>query len=819
MDPSDRPAPVQSPSPQRRLSAVWFADIVGYTALAARDESAAIQVAQALHAVALQHVGQHGGRVVKVMGDAVLAEFATTEAAVLAALSLMEGFVDAPLRIGVHTGEIVSTPDGDVFGDGVNTAARLQREAEPGQVIVSEDVWRQLRTRPAVFAFQRIGTRTPKGIAYPLVIYRALRAAAAPSPTDEPKRPAWVPAWLGAVSGRVPRLAGRDRGRRAFSVPQKTAALTIFLVLGGGSLLAWQMRTSTVAAFPNRGWALLANFENETPIDGLDGALSTALAIALEQSAHVNIAAGPRIENALQRMRRDGDAPLDPATAREVAIREGLDIILLPTVTGVGEQFVIALRIEEPTRGANLKTISVRARGEDEILDALDELAVKLRRYLGESGGSIARRRQPLEEATTASLPALQQYSLGFAAQRRGRYREAKLYYSNAIKLDSTFVRALASLGMLEWEKGREFQAGAAEFEGFDPERGKQLLRRAVSHLDGATDRERLAIQATHAFAVEGDIQQAIEHYQLRLAQYPDDYVSYNNLGRFYYYQGRHEESVAAYKQVLHIYPGLSGAYDGVVATYLYLLGEVDSARVWARRQIAVDSTHFRAFDFLGWAYVGSDSLERAAQAFARAVELNPDYTLARFRLGHTHRMLGNHSQAISSFQEILKRDPGDLEAVYDLGVTFGSQGNRQLMSRYLADWRSALSAELTSKPTPERYFAVATASVRLGDTSRAEEEERRGLALLGDSSQADAARSGQRRWLGVDSVGYFELAALRTVQGRHDEAMVALESAAEHGLTNYILLLQHPDFEGLRSHPRFNRMIDGALHRKNHLQ
>jgi adenylate cyclase len=164
--------------PSHHLAAVWFADIAGYTRLSSENEQAALALVRALQDAARRVVPQHDGRIVKFIGDAVLAEFPSTHAAVGAAAALRDACAVSPgtggpsgpeLRIGVHVGDVVAAPDGDVYGDGVNIAARLQQAAEPRQVVVSEDVWRQLRQRPE-FQFTGLGERELRGMA-PLVIY------------------------------------------------------------------------------------------------------------------------------------------------------------------------------------------------------------------------------------------------------------------------------------------------------------------------------------------------------------------------------------------------------------------------------------------------------------------------------------------------------------------------------------------------------------------------------------------------------------------------------------------------------------------------
>ncbi len=153
------------------LAALWFADIVGYSARVAEDERGALQLVEILQALSRSTVQRYEGRVVKFFGDAVLAEFPSTEMAVRAAAVLSKEYTEQSaktgrahdLRIGVHLGDVAVDADGDLYGDGVNAAARIEAVVDPGQVVVSEDVWRQVRGREG-FRFERLGDRNLKGV-------------------------------------------------------------------------------------------------------------------------------------------------------------------------------------------------------------------------------------------------------------------------------------------------------------------------------------------------------------------------------------------------------------------------------------------------------------------------------------------------------------------------------------------------------------------------------------------------------------------------------------------------------------------------------
>jgi class 3 adenylate cyclase len=174
--------PSPAPPPIRRLSAVWFADIVGFTSITSVNETLGLRHVELLQRIARRETEEsYKGRIVKFIGDAALAEFGSADAAVRAAIAVSTFYTqeahelgrNSTLRIGVHLGEVILADDGDIYGDGVNVASRLQSEAEPGRVLISEDVWRQLRQRPE-FMFHSLGERELKGIATRMGVFDVL---------------------------------------------------------------------------------------------------------------------------------------------------------------------------------------------------------------------------------------------------------------------------------------------------------------------------------------------------------------------------------------------------------------------------------------------------------------------------------------------------------------------------------------------------------------------------------------------------------------------------------------------------------------------
>jgi len=124
-------------------------DLVGYSALSEVDEAAAIAAVDQLRAALSQVAGAHGGRIFNTAGDGFMLEFASAAGALAAAELLWAGLDRSSVRVGVHVGDVLLTPSGDLLGHSVNVAARLQQLAQPGAVVVSLDARRAVRGKLA----------------------------------------------------------------------------------------------------------------------------------------------------------------------------------------------------------------------------------------------------------------------------------------------------------------------------------------------------------------------------------------------------------------------------------------------------------------------------------------------------------------------------------------------------------------------------------------------------------------------------------------------------------------------------------------------
>ncbi len=189
-------------SENRKLAAILAADVVGYTRLAGADEDRVLARLRALRSDLIDPtIAVHRGRVIKRTGDGALVEFRSVVDAVRCAVEVQNGMVGRnagvpqdkriDFRIGIHLGDVVEESDGDLMGDGVNIAARLESVAAPGAICLSEDAYRQVKSRLDL-SVSDLGDTRLKNIAEPMRVYsvRVGAPAAKEAPAAEPAAPA-----------------------------------------------------------------------------------------------------------------------------------------------------------------------------------------------------------------------------------------------------------------------------------------------------------------------------------------------------------------------------------------------------------------------------------------------------------------------------------------------------------------------------------------------------------------------------------------------------------------------------------------------------
>jgi tetratricopeptide (TPR) repeat protein len=660
-----------------------------------------------------------------------------------------------PLRIGIHEGEVVFEGS-DVFGDGVNIASRLQSTAEVGSIAITESVYQDVKNKTDIRT-EFIEEKFFKNVDEPVKIYNVnceelpvARSSAKNSVNKNNQRRPIIILILKAIPVFIIAI---------------TLATTIFVIYG-----------STTIPFTERDWIVISDFENLTDETILDHSLNTAFILSINQSRYLNVMTRQRMIETLKRMEKENSTIIDEETGREIAIREGVEIFVVPTISRVGTRYILTAKILEAQTANTLKSEVLYADSQDEIIEKLDQLSRKIRRSLGESSFRISNQSKPLKKVTTSSLKALKQYSLGIESHLRLDFKKARTHYENAIRLDSNFTAAKASLGNLLFEK-------------FDRNEGRKWLDKAIVSIDNLTDREKFGILAFYAVNVENDLGKGIGYTEKRLGLYPDDPAAHNNLGWYFQKQGRYDKALDEYKTTLQINPYMMLTNSGINWIYLEYLGQIDSALTWSNRMITYAPDNPWGHFYLGSAYVGKNNFVKAEASYLKAGSLDPNFLMNQYRLAHVYRLQGKFDNAIDVLETILRKNPQEFSPHYDLGVNYNLIGQHETARSHFLEYSKIAERWLEeNSDDPKAFIYNGIVLTQLGDKAAGWEIGKQALELKEPI--------------------YFEFAQLLAVQDRKSEALDYLEKALENGYKNLIWIKLQPDIQLLHGEVRYKELI-----------
>jgi eukaryotic-like serine/threonine-protein kinase len=302
---------------------------------------------------------------------------------------------------------------------------------------------------------------------------------------------------------------------------------------------------------------LLADFVNTTGDPVFDPTLREALAVKLEESPFLNVVPDQRVQETLRFMGRPPGERVTGQVAREICQREGIKAVLEGAIASLGRRYVITLKAENCATGSSLARQQVEASSKEEVLASLGQAAARLRERLGESLGSIQAYDTPIAEATTSSFEALKAYSLG--ATRRGASDElgAVPFFKRALDLDPDFALAHVALSMVYLNLG---ESGLAQ----------EQARKAFELRDRVSERERLGIEARY-YGTTGEIDKALETYELYSHTYPRSAGAHGNLAECYKTFGQWDKALEENEKAVQLAPNFGMQFINMAETLIAL--------------------------------------------------------------------------------------------------------------------------------------------------------------------------------------------------------------------------------------------------------
>lgn len=734
-----------------------FTDIVGYTALMGADEERAFCVLQKNRDIHVKFIEQYNGTLIKEMGDGMLISFNLASEAVRCAIEIQKASRkhDIPLKIGIHEGEVVFQGS-DVLGDSVNIASRIQDKAGSGFILISESLYRDIKNKHDINAYF-VGEGNLKNVPEALRIYTVSYEGS--------------PDHLTIAHN----FAGKSSAHRSIiNQPFVRVSSTVLILVV--AVLFFLFYRGTSIPFAERDWIVISDFENVTNEEIFNNSLNTAFALTTSQSRYINVISGKRMKETLQRMKKVDTSNVDEEIAREIAIREGIRICVAPSISKVENQYILTSKILDAESGDILKSVVLYADAKNKIIDKLDQLSKKTRRNLGESRIDIYSQGKPLSKVTTSSLDALEEFSLGIKDHTDMNFAMARVHYENAIKIDSNFVAAKASLGNLLYER-------------FDLVEGRKWLNEAIVAIDHLTDREKYGILAFYAVNIENDLEKGIQYTLSCLDKYPDDAVARNNLGWYYQNAGFYTKAVEEYKKAIQINPYLMLPYGGLIWIQLEHLARLDSAMIWSKKMIKLNPENPWGFAYLASTFVGLDQLDSALINYQKSVGLNPKLLYSQYHLAHVYRILSQYDKSMEVLQNIQTLIPTEIAVHYQKGIVYKLEGQEELAKECFKTYIEKAARWETDYPdNPGTYTSIGAGWTQLGEMEKGLEIGRKALEL--------------------DSAFHFDYAVLLCVQGKKEEAMNHLEKALKNGYRNIIWVKLNPNLDVIRDEPRFRDLM-----------
>jgi TolB-like protein/class 3 adenylate cyclase len=545
-------------SETRKLAAILVSDVVGYSRLACADEDRILARLRALRSDLIDPIiSVHHGRIVKRTGDGSLLEFRSVVDAVRCAIEVLNGMLERnaglppekriEFRIGVHLGDVVEESDGDLMGDGVNVAARLEGIAQPGSICLSEDAYRQVSGRLDM-AVADLGPTHLKNIERPIRVYSL---------------------HVGQPAQAKPAIAPRPRGivpapKLRLRLAPLAIGIAALALLGAG---AWQFLAS------GRAVALSAPAVAVLPFDNLGGDGQAArLADGMTEDVITDLA---RYKDLLVIGRNSTMAYKGkPVDIRKIASDLNVRFVLAGSIQHQADQLRVTAELTDATSGAQVWSERWDRPAQD-LFAVQAEVADKVADAIGDNGGSNIGpiRASLLAEAKKRRPASLSAYDLWLLAHEQ-RYLITKEgnakgfeYINKAIELDPNFAAAYALRGWLQFQHMWLFGFDSVDWATQQKELEKDM-RRA------------LALDPSNASAHAGLIQYLADQAQWTeasaeidraLQDHPRDVAVLWEVASQLAPLGRPEESVAVADLALRLDPQMPrGRLIALVGPYFY---------------------------------------------------------------------------------------------------------------------------------------------------------------------------------------------------------------------------------------------------------
>ncbi|MBK8491273.1 MAG: tetratricopeptide repeat protein [Saprospirales bacterium] len=746
---------------KRQLAAIVFTDIVGYSAIMNADEDQARRIRERHRSVFQECTERHDGKIIQYYGDGTLSIFQSSVEAVESCIEIQQALQQdpkIPLRIGIHTGDII-LEDEEVYGDGVNVAARLESACLPGGILVSSKVHDDIKNHPGIRC-KSMGKHLFKNITEPFELFAITNKGLAFPPQSE---------WEEAI--RKAKKVAPESDKTAVGIRRTNRLLiTGLAIVGAFSLLlsvvyftqgpASERKLAAQATLVDQGYSIavlpFANYSEDSENDYFSDGITEDILTLLSKVNGLNV-----ISRTTMMGYKDTEKSI-----RDIGEELNADYVLEGSVRRQDNKVRIVAQLIDAHTDSHLWA-QTYDRELTEIFEVQSQVAMDIASALKMQLSPA--QQVNLDKKGTANVEAYDLYLQGrkYYFEYTAKDNEVAIQlFQSALAIDSLFAPAYAGLGDALAQKANRF--------------GRDLPL-----LDSA--------MAVCERAIELD---------------PELSEAYKAKGLVLHYQEKYDEAMDANLQSLKYNPSNGMATLNLASIYS-MNGEMVNAIRWARKALDLNPKDKWTQVGLAKMYMTVGMHDEAIELLTDCLQLYPDFRTAHEMLFGIYLQLGNLGKAKEYARECDKHAPEATCETRLLVILELSKGNlrqaRKLLEEagvperyatqkdYETDWDAQLAYAFTLRKLhdPKAYDIIRDLRARFAR-----------LGLKKDNSEY-----------------YFMNCLLDAVEGENESALDYLQQAAAYNWLDYGGAQASPFFSDLRTNPRFFEILQSVQTRVDRMR
>jgi len=767
----------------RQLAVIMFTDIAGYTALMGEDEAKAFSLLKINRKLHKKWLGRYNGKWLKEMGDGVLASFTSVSDAIYCAGAIQKEASDIPnlhLRIGIHLGEVI-VEVGDVFGDGVNIASRIESQADAGSIYVSDTVYRNLTNKKGVAA-EFVKEEVLKNVKHPVKIYKVSIDHAHDGISDQ-----------GFTEAEKRRDVLIKKRANAWKRPTALIVAAAFLFLLGfflydqfGKDISGSedvSRTVIVLPFENLG-----SPDDDYFAKGITDEITSRLSMIKDLSIISPLTAARFIES--------------DRSIEEMAEELGVDFVLDGSIrwdkASESQKVRITPRLTSMENNHQVWTNNYD-RDLNQIFEVQSEIAEKVSHALDVT--LLQSERQSLKIKLTENIKAYDLYLQGLAAASEitdVNFRMAEEFFMQAIELDPDFAAAYARLG-----------ANHADFWWHYFDRDSLRLTKAKSNFDMANELNpdlfevKLASGMIHYHGFR-EYEKALEYLFEALEMKPGNSEVLSYLGYVKRRQGNYQECI---EYLLDAYQS-----DPLSSNIPFTLGETyeiqrdyEQAISFYDRGILLSPEWHGSYAQKAYVLLEYEGdLEGSKKVLTQALQKITFKDVALYELSTFYYLSGEYEDALNTLKQLKELDLTKQFRYYSKyklkGDIYLSKGQYETSMIYYDSARIHIENKVEENPREPKYRSLLGAVyARLGMHEEAIKEGKLATELMPQSLDAWAGYARQT-----------DLARIYSIAGENDLALEKIDYLlSTPGNFSKTVIEIDPEFKNLHDLPAYTEIMN----------